>query len=479
MAAPLGLRDSFTGEGYWWAEGREKEPIGGTLAFDPEKRAVLKLLGLTRGLGESLSAAMSGGHRPIENIYGVTKKGKPVTLLHAFNTQTQLNMPGIPNETWRSNLLVVGMHLSHEDNDEVFRKSYLRFDGIEKWLSHEPFNRTYNIDSKRLTITADKPLETHFADHKDFKVTTVGSIYSDNEPDTHYSVNLYSQMGIEPASPKSLNWHLSRAVRLQELASLCTGHHLPMLALELRGPEETVGGGEPHPVEVHFYSALANDNAEPRPKHEAPLISGPELIAFNGDAVQSWFDQYEIFDPAIALFFTITGQKEMFTNIRLLLAIQALEVFHRRTTIEGVMPEDKFESFRDKLAKAMPDPGDKRMKEKLKGTLLYLNELSLGQRLRAIVADLTAAFGHTPPAFSKANIRKLVDTRNYFTHFSKELENKRMKSGGEMYWASRRIVLLLSLLFLQRLGVAPSDLSRLLERHHEFARLWVTEGDPF
>jgi hypothetical protein len=54
-----------------------------------------------------------------------------------------------------------------------------------------------------------------------------------------------------------------------------------------------------------------------------------------------------------------------------------------------------------------------------------------------------------------------------------------MTTGGEMYWATRRIVLLLSLLFLQRLGVAASDLLRLLKRHQEFARLWVTEGDPF
>jgi hypothetical protein len=169
----------------------------------------------------------------------------------------------------------------------------------------------------------------------------------------------------------------------------------------------------------------------------------------------------------------------MFTNIRLLLAIQALEVFHRRTTSDGIMSEKEFATFYDKLEKATPDPGNKAMKEKLLGTCRYLNELSLGQRLRAIVAGLTVSFGHTPPAFSKRNIRKLVDTRNYYTHFSEELQSKILKGGGDMYWASRRIILLLSLLFLQRLGVAACDLARLLDRHEEFSRLWVTEGDPF
>jgi hypothetical protein len=478
MAAPLGLKDSFTEEGYWWVPGAEDKQVAGTLMFDPENRTVLKLLGVTRDLDASLAAVMSGGHRPDDTIYGVTKKGKPVTLLRALNVQTSLNMPGIPTETWKSNLLVIGLHLSDEDKDDVFGKSYVRFDGIEQWLGHWPFTRDYDFEQKRLTIIADKPRETPFAEHTDFKVTSVGSIYSSNEPETHYSVEFYSQLGIEPSSPKSLNWHLSRAVRLQELASLCTGHHLTMLGFELQGPEEKIGDTV-RPVEVHLYSALVNDYPETRPKHETPLISGHELVSFNSGAVQSWFDQYEIFNPAISLFFTVTGQKQMFTNIRLLLAIQALEVFHRRTVAAGIMSDEDFASFYDQLVGAVPDPRNKRMKEKLLGTCRYLNELSLGQRLRAIVADLTTSFGHTPPAFSKRNIRRLVDTRNYYTHFSRELEGKRIQSGSEMYWATRRIVLLLSLLFLQRLGVAAADLSRLLERHQEFSRLWVTEGEPF
>jgi hypothetical protein len=477
MPAPLGLKDSFTEEGYWWVKGREDEEVAGTLTFDPENRAVLKLLGLTRELGPSFAAALSG-NRPFENIYGVTKKGKPVTLLRAFNAESNLNMPGIPTETWKSNLLVIGMHLSDENKDEVFSKSYVRFDGIEEWLGHRPYTRKHDFAEKRLTIVADKPREAAFADHADFKVTSVGSIYSSNEPDTHYSLDLRSQLGIEPPTPKSLMWHLSRAGRIQELASLCTGHHLTILAFELQGPEEKVGDLV-RPAEVHLYSALANNEAERRPKHSTPLISGPELISFNSGAVQSWFDQYEIFSPAIALFFTVTGQKEMFTNIRLLLAIQALEVFHRRTTSHGVMGDEEYAAFYEKLTAAIPNPENKRMKEKLKGSCRHLNELSLGQRMKEIVADLTAAFGHEPPAFSKRNIRKLVDTRNYYTHFSPELEDKRLKSGGDMHWATRRIVLLLSLLFLRRLGVSASDLSRLLERHEEFSRLWVTEGDPY
>lgn len=118
------------------------------------------------------------------------------------------------------------------------------------------------------------------------------------------------------------------------------------------------------------------------------------------------------------------------------------------------------------------------MREKIQGTIRYLNELSLGQRINAIISTVSKDFGGTPPAWDKKHLRKLVDTRNYYTHFSKDLE-KKVLDGAEMYWAGRRIVLLLSLLFLRRLQIPADDLTRLLKRHQEFARLWATEGDPY
>lgn len=480
MPVPLGLKGSFTEEGLWWIKGRETEQVGGTLTYDPENGPVLKLLGTLRDIITSMDMAFgtAEGADLHETVYGVTKNGSSITLLHAMNTNRQLNMPGIANETWKSNLLVIGYHLSDDRTEEIFSKSYLRFEAVEKWLGHKPFTATHHIDEKALTIRADKPREKHFADHEEFRVTTVGSLYSNNKPDTRYTIDVFSQIGVKPRVLKSLNWHFKTAAKIQELAALCTGHYLPLTSLELRGPEVGHGGGEMRPVEVHVYARMIHPEEESRPQHEAPVLTGPELIAFNPGALQVWFDQYEVFSPAIALFFTVTGQRQMFTNVRFILAIQALEVFHRRTSTAGVMPEREFDAFHEKLVQAIPDPGHANMKQKLGSTCKYLNELSLGQRLRAIVDKLTDDFGLKPPAFNKAYLRKLVATRNYYTHFSEELEDIKLDGGG-MHWASRRMVLLLTLLFLRRLGIEANKLLPLLERHREFERLWATDRDPF
>ena len=477
MGIPPGFHDSFTEQGLWWREGESDDQVGGTLTFDPTNGPELKLLGVLGDFESSLKANVGGRGDDDVTIHGVTTRGKPVTLMRAMNVSRQFNMPGIPHETWRSNLLVMGIHLHCDDHEEIFPKCYLRFTGIEHWLQHRPFTDTFDHREKSVTVVARKPREALFARHEDFDVVSSGSLSQNNRPASHFDIDVVSYLGIVPDAPKSLNWHMRTAVRLQELAALCTGHFLPLTSLELRGTEEELRGGPKQPREVHVYARMIHPESGPRPKHETPLVSGPELLAFNPQAVQTWFDQYELFSPAIGLFFTITGQQQMFTNVRLLLAIQALEVFHRRTSDDAVMPAKDFPDFAAGLVKAIPPSATERMKDKLQGVYRYLNEPSLNQRLKSIVQDLETAFGRAPPGFDKAARRKLVDTRNYYTHFSQELDANTLDGAG-MYWASRRIILLLTLLFLQRLGLAAKDIVPLLQRHQEFSQLWASEATP-
>lgn len=470
-----GLNDSFTEEGFWWLEGNEEHKVSGTLSFDPDDGPVLKLLGTLQDLSKTFNASLSGDSELV-TIYGVTKKGKPVTLLSSFSTHQQMNMPGIANETWHSNMLLVGWHLSKSD-DPIFLKSYFRFQEIERWLEHDPFTCSSDTESKVVTLRAEKPREVHFGKVDDIEITTVGSLYSNNGVATRYSIEVISEMGVTPTKAKSLDWHFNHASRIQGLASLCAGYHLPLLSLELKGPDVERGSGRKLPSKVHVYVRMQHPVADKWRRHDKPIVSGPELMKFNPKALQVWFNEHETLSSALDLLFTIKGQREMYTNIRFNLAVQALEVFHRMTSTQTVMDKVDFEKFRGELINAIPDSATPEMKERLTRGYQFTNEISLNQRLKAIVRHITDEFGTMPPALNKSFIKKLVDTRNYYTHFSPELETKKL-DGAEMYWASRRIIVLLTVLFLLRLGVSAADIKSLIKRHREFAQLWENEDAP-
>lgn len=477
---PLGIYDSFAEQGLFWLSNHPDSKVSGTLNYDPEHGAVLNLIGIFGSIGDAFAKAF-GGTGPVEQvvIHGVTMKGKPISLLNAHDTGRQINMPGIAHETWTSNLVVIGLHISNANDDKVFVKSFFRFEQIDTWLEHKFFTEKFDFEARALTVFAKNPPEMPFASHSDFEVTSVGSLYSNNNQASRFVIDVTSQLAIMPNEPQSLNWHLDRAVRLQELASLCTGRFLPLTSFELRGPDISLGGGGTMPAEVHFYARMIHGEGQGKhnSKSETPIVTGPELTRLNPHAMQLWLDEFDSFRPALHLFFTITGERQMFVNIRLLLAIQALEVFHRQTNGETVMEADAFTSFSKSMVESIPVDAEPKMREKLKSLYRFSNELSLKQRLRSIIALLTDAFEETPAGFDKRFLTSLVDTRNYYTHFSDQLTDRKLNGEG-MYWATRRIILLLTLLFLQRLGIAASDIKPLLKRHSEFAQLWASAERP-
>ncbi len=474
MAAPLGLFDSFTEDGFWWITGREDARVAGTLTFNPEQGARLNLLGNLDDPERSINMIFGIERGEAAVIYGETTKGKPVTLFKARNLGRPIYIPGTAIETWSSNLLVIGLHIESADK-AIFSKSCSRFEGIENWLGHRLSVVTLDAEENRLLVKVAKPIEEHFASYDDFEVTSVRILYYSNTPDTRYTIDAVSQFGVTPTTPKSLNWHLSKATGLQELASLCTCNLLPLTALQLEGPEQNLGQGMMCPAEVHVYTRLVHDKMGTGPKPPMPLLSGPELVSINAGAVKQWFDDYDKFRPVIGLCLTAMGGQEMFMNVRFLLAIQALEAFHRLTSEDTVMPEADFPAFLKMMTNTIPKSASDCMKEKLRGTYRYLNEPSLKQRLEAMINDIKRTFDTALPAFDKAYIRKLVDTRNYYTNYSNNLKNNKL-SGEDMYWASRRIVLLLTILFLKRLGVTGENLAKFLDRHQDFSRLWKADG---
>lgn len=470
MPDQLCFQDSFSHEGFWWLPENPDDRVSGTLTFSQAEGPSLQLLGVFGGI-LSFNREMSERFA----IHGITKKGKKITLLDAFVTSMQMNAPGIMNAKYRPHLICIGHHFLTED-DAIFDKSFFRFERLEEWLVSAPFQEAWEYDPPKLNLLIDKGRTEQLNEFGDYKFGKSSSFNTANSSRTEYSVKVLSFLYCEMNEPKSINDHFIVANRMQELASLCTGHFLPLTHLSLR--VHGTGGTDQPFQEVEIFAQMQHPESGSRPKHEHPLFSAPELLTANDRAVENWFNQYQTLAPAINLFFAITGEKQMFTNIRFLLAIQALEVFHRRTSDGALIEKTDFQDLRARLTDLIPTDLDPKITEKLKSLYNYANEPSLMQRLETILAGVNEDFGETVQGFSDRFARKVVDTRNYNTHFTASLEAKSM-DGGDLWWSSRRIVMLLTYLFLKKIGIKAPAFREALGRHREFEALFTRPDAPF
>jgi hypothetical protein len=472
MAAPPGMNDKFSEDGLWWVPGGEDEKVAGELSFDQDEGAVLKLLG-----------TFDKEYRPFRSelkdcpvIFGALKDGKEVTLLGSLNVgRTGALSGGFVLETHKPHVTAMGWHFLSED-EEIFSKAYVRFEDVEAWLGDRFFDLDFRDDHTSLDLHVNRRPETSLGSFGAGTLTFGSSLYTD-QTETDYSIKTHSYIGIEPNEPQSLSWFFAAASKVQSLASLCTGRHLPLLSLSLDGPEERVARTVMRPSNIRVYAQMSHPETHKARRHDVPLIRAHDLISFNANAFERWFDSYEEIASAIHLFFAVQGAKSMFINVRFLLAIQALEVFHRLTSTNTIVSDEEHKALQEILMNALPESTPSAMRNKLEGTLQFSNELSLMQRLKEMMADIEAQFGQAPPGFSNSFLRALVNTRNYYTHYSPRLKGKTLE-GAEMHYAIRRVTLLLTVLLFLRLGVGAAGVQAALTNHREFRSLWDKAGIP-
>jgi hypothetical protein len=112
-------------------------------------------------------------------------------------------------------------------------------------------------------------------------------------------------------------------------------------------------------------------------------------------------------------------------------------------------------------------PGE--YKEFLKDFFKYENEVSLRKRLKEIYKMHKSAVEPFIPDRDEF-IGLTLDTRNYLTHYGKDLEEKAAK-GAELFFLTTRLELVIEIIFLSEIGFVDEDIKNVLDRHWLYLRL--------
>lgn len=450
-------------QGLWWLPQTPDDREAGTLTFDQIEGARLSVVGR---LAPFKNGPIVMGEESV--IHGFTTDGKPVTLLETFVINSRIAFSGIDTETWHVRTIAVGAHFSSAI-EALFNRSWVRFDGIARWLTYDPFAEAHHFDLRCTELTVRKPPRMQLGVIPGAKLYTDSHIRSGRDGDECWTSTSEAMIGIDADDPQTLNWHLVAASNLRSLAELLYGRPLHLTKLQVELPTEPKAEGYPAYAEVEVYAQMIGGDDKLPPVSRPPMLTAPALLEAAPNALADWFAQYETLSAALHLLSTVASDRRMFMNVRFLLAAQAVETFHREACPSTIVPADEHAAIVKALTNAIPPDTLKPMRDKLKGTLEWINEPSLRHRLRALIALARDGRDGAMPAYGKSFVDAVVATRNYETHHGDKPPN--LLTGADMHSAIRRLVVLLTVLFLRRLGLPSDAIDKVIAEHEEFRTL--------
>jgi ApeA N-terminal domain 1 len=458
-------------QGFWWLPKTPDEQKTGTLTFDQSEGGRLKIVGSLTSMGIDQSDV--GCER--DAIFGFTTTGKPITLLKPFLASGRLGIPGIATETWHIDIIAIGAHFKSCD-DALFARGWVRFDGIARWLEHRPFFHALASDATADMLNVRRPERIDFGSISDATIYSGSRLMKARESDERWTSTSEVMIAIESNEPQTLDWYFVAAGKLRALAELLYGRSLQHTMLKVEIPREPNSRIYPANTSVEIYAQIIGGDDNLPSVDSYPMLTLPTLLEAAPNALADWFAQYETLSAALHLLSAVASNQRMFINVRFLLAAQAVETFHRESSPGTIVPDQEYAAILEVLKAAVPSETIKPMRDKLNSTLKYANEPSLRQRLRALIALARDGRDDVMPAYDQKWVNAVVDTRNHETHHGVCPDN--LLTGADLHWTIRRIVVLLIVLFLRRLGLPSDAIDEAIGRHREFRILWTTSGIP-
>ena len=208
--------------------------------------------------------------------------------------------------------------------------------------------------------------------------------------------------------------------------------------------------------------------------HPAQMLLPYEMIKSEFPAmVAAWFARSNQAVLAANVFFGAQLLESPVVNVKFLAAAQAAESYHRGLGSGLYMDQTAYDNAAAELVKHIPAGIESDHRQSLTSRLKYGNEFSLRKRLNALferIPDNVAAriAGHVPQF-----VNKVVDTRNYFTHYDHASQAGAF-AGKDAFVAAERLRVLVAASLLHDLCIGEDKLLTVLERSREFQH-WMDQ----
>ena len=447
------IKEEMKLSGYFWLPKNEKKQIPGTLYISKNGDIELEILGK---LSDS-----EDFETDIPIICGNVENKNYITLEDSFYVSQGLPFPDmISKSKIISNYAYLGVTCT-EKNNLMFDEFTFSLDGITEWIGKSGIDVSHSKDYTETDVKYKKlkDLEYELIDGYKLIFLLSGSIYRSSG---NFEVKFTQRVKVKIVSKtlRSLKEFINLSWKIINFFSFSINNTLSIKDVKVTSKDITRRMLERDiPVEIETIYKSTNYIEDKYSYHPYKMLFTFADIESNFEAkIKYWLQNYKVIEPTLNLYFSVKQNNHTHIESEFLFLIQALETYHRRTSNEKFMEEEKYKLLTSTLMRCCPED----QKEWLEGKLKFGNEISLRKRIQQLIEPFKDLIGTNKER--KSIIGKIVDTRNYLTHYNKDLKNNAVE-GIKLINVNKKLEGLLELSFLKELKFSDKEIVTIFNRH--------------
>lgn len=445
--------EAFESAGLWWLPGTPDEQVVGLLAFSPSEGFTLSIpFGHLGGFRRMMARVNHSENTPL--IHGVLRNGKQVTLVNALLTNMTMNMPGAGSEEYYAGLgLVSG---DETGPNPKLDRARLAFTYLRDCAVDHPCESEHRLEEDRLGREVDYHYETpdpeQIAAGDGWTVTLIHTA----------SVPFASLEGFSLSHDVEIELRFDGEIDLATLSSefvaplwqflvFCVDRGVDTTKLRIRTP----GGDEWIDVGRHQSVSGRSEKVLMPP---FMLLSRPQLGDRLDSALRIWLTLSEDERRAAGLLTGLVSERGIPSDLRFLVAVQALETLARVEATEDELKPEEFERRRQAVIDSVDES---KVRNWVKRKLKHANQRSTPDLLKDLIAD-TGKYAASIAPDGKSLLDDIRDNRNFYTHRDSR-RAKQVLEGEELYVLTQAVLLLLKAAMLRRIGFDGAETLAIME----------------
>lgn len=455
------IEEEYKKTGYFWLPWKEENKIPGILSIDDGGRIELEIVG---HFDESIK--FLNGDDDLTRIIGHVEKDGLVTLDDCFYTKKNFSFGGISKSTILVNKVLSGAAWG-KDEAVTFNTFSFSVDCLDEWVGISGINVDNDWDNGTATISYNPPEKISIELDNGMTLKICFAYTLPGFPIlTEAKITQRAYFRLESEGLRDLSDFTSIAFKITNLMCFSIDEIVTLKNVSATSSEIQLDGGDnkiyPVPISIYYQSIPFSEKLQKKTRHE--MLFNFDAIKANAQQVfNNWLKAYEDLSPALGLYFSTKAGAQKYLDGKFLALAQGLETYHRRTSSETLMDKESYESLVSEVLKGCPEEH----LDWLYGRLLHGNEINLRKRIKKIIEPFKDYLG-TKQERSKL-LEKIVDTRNYLTHYSESLHDEAAK-GRDLRILCLKMEAIFNLHFLKVIGFTDEEIDGVAQNCHPLKR---------